>query len=178
MPVKRQKGFGLIEILVACSILLILASMAGVALTQMTKAAQATNAVSTMSAIVKAERTYFETYGSYTDLATLGGPEPCVATPTNACLLSAAITTGAFTKNSYVFGAQGTQPYMDGNGNSHFFGYEVNATPTSGRKTFCADQTEQIRFQQSYSDPASPIGLGNGSCSQIATVSGVSGPIQ
>lgn len=182
MHVKRQRGFSLVEILVAITILLILASLSAVALTQATKAAQATNAVSTMSAITKAERTYFQMYGTYApDLASLGGPDGCTVSTTSACLLPAAITTGAFTSKGYTFNAQGTNQITDANGNNHFFSYEANATPsvTSGRgKVFCVDATETMRWQQAMSDPASAIGVSAGSCAGVMTVPGVSGPVQ
>jgi prepilin-type N-terminal cleavage/methylation domain-containing protein len=99
MP-TRQKGFSLIELLIVVAIILIIAAVAILNLLRSRMAANEASAVGSIRTINTSAVTYSSTYpndGFPASLAALGGPSPCTATSTAACLtpfLLAARRTG------------------------------------------------------------------------------------
>src|SRR5438105_4783648 len=107
-----------------------------------------------------AEVTYSSTWGTgfSVDLASLGGPSPCVnAAPGAACLIDSLLSQAPFTKSGYLFNAAGTKLV-----GAIYNGFEVNATPTTyqttGVRAFCDDQTGVLKFVE---HGAASIGIGN-----------------
>src|SRR5881296_2398889 len=149
---KKQKGFSLIELLIVVAIILIIA------------------------AIATAEVTYSSSWGSgfSVDLPSLGGAAPCnVASAAAACLIDSLLSVAPNTKSGYRFNAAGTKLV-----GTVYNGFEVNSWPstyqTTGVRSFCDDQTGVLKFAV---NGGAAIGVAVDTCSNLATVAGVSGPI-
>ena len=175
---KKQKGFSLIELLIVVAIILIIAAIAIPNLLRSKIAANESSAVGSVRTIGTAEVTYSSSWGSgfAAALTNLGGAAPCTkASAGAACLIDPLLSTGAFTKSGYVFGAAGTKPDATG---TILNGFEVNATATSyqttGVRSFCDDQTGVLKFAV---NGGVAIGLAADTCATLATVAGVSGPV-
>lgn len=172
------KGFSLIELLIVVFIILIISAIAIPSLFRSKIAANESSAVSSVRQINTAEGTYSSSWGTgySVDLASLGGTAAaCVAgaTAANACLLDDLISVAPFSKSGYTFAAGGTNLV-----GGVYNGYEVNATAntvqTTGVHAFCSDASGVIKC---VSPGPAPIGLAAGSCSGVATVAGISGPV-
>lgn len=109
----NQKGFSLIELLIAVAIILIIAAIAIPNLLQARIAANEASAVGSIRSIKTAEYAYFSTYptvGYANTLVELGGAVPCVPTAATSCIIDnflAQSGVGSFGKSGYVFAATG-----------------------------------------------------------------------
>src|SRR2546421_350753 len=92
----ETEGFSLIELLIVVAIILIIAAIAIPNLMRARMAANDSSAVSSIRSINTAEVAYYSTYptiGFPLNLATLGGPSPCVTGIATACLIDDSVAT-------------------------------------------------------------------------------------
>jgi type IV pilus assembly protein PilA len=105
------------------------------------------SAVSSLRMINTAAITYSSTYGNVgypTNMADMGGANPCTATPTSACLLDDSLAQGTKSGYTIVWVGDGATPSV---------AYSLTGTPlvvgSSGQRMFCTDQTGVIRYDPS-----------------------------
>jgi|SRR6266576_2796073 len=177
MPVRKEEAFSLVELLVCIAIIAVIAALAVPSLTRAKMAANESSATASVKVIATAEGVYWSTFGSgfSPDLTSLGGPTPCFPpTPQAACILSSQLSTWPMAKSGYTFNAMGTTQVPNG----MYYGFEVNATPVTfgvtGLNAYCNDQTGVARY---VTPGYSPIGVSQGTCQNVATVMGMSGPV-
>jgi type IV pilus assembly protein PilA len=144
---RKQKGFSLIELLIVVAIILIMTAIAVPNYLRSRLVANESSAAQSLRTINTAVITYSSTYqniGFPPSLISLGGVNPCVATPANACLLDSVLSAGTKAGYSFIFTGDGNTPSVT---------YSVTATPItlgmSGQRMFCTDQTSVIRFEPS-----------------------------
>lgn len=148
MKPRKQSGFSLIELLIVVAIILIIAAIAIPNLIRAKIAANESAAAGSLRAINTAEMSFLNAYPSsgYANLAALGsgGVQPCVASPTSACLIDdkIATATAAPGKSGYIF---------SGNGNTST--YFASATPAvqnvTGVRSFCSVEDGTVRIDTS-----------------------------
>lgn len=147
---RAVSGFTVIELVLAVAILVVLTAMAMPRLLGARKKAAEASAIGSIKAIQAAESIYQTAYpaiGYSPSLIYLGNNgSTCETTsPTNACLLDAALANG--TKDDYIFD-------LLGDGKTPDQSYSVTANPVSsasGECTFTGDQSGSL--QASYGAP-------------------------
>ena len=176
----KQRGFSLIELLIAVAIILIIAAIAVPNLLRSRMAANEASAVSAMRTINTAASSYNSMYsnGFPPSLTALGTGGTTVTNCTSAQLIDETLSSG--TKGGYLFQFQpglaanqlnstsstcaGAYGYTDG--------YMVTAVPimvgNTGQRSFCTDSSGVIRFNMSGTANPGPS----------PTCSFVDGPIQ
>jgi prepilin-type N-terminal cleavage/methylation domain-containing protein len=154
---KRSRGFTLIELLMVVAVLLIVTAIAVPNFLQSRLRANEASAVASVRVITTAAVTYSSNYpdlGYPALLKTLGGVEPCTASPMTACLIEDILAQG--TKEGYVF-------VWTGDRKTPSDAFALTATPqsvgSSGQRMFCSNQAAQIYFD--------PSGAGCTNASQV-----------
>jgi len=144
---KKQQGFSLIELLIVVAIILIISAIAIPNYLRSRMQANEASAVGSLRMINTSAVTYSSTYlnvGFPTNMADMGGANPCTATSTTACILEDTIAQGTKSGYSFLWVGDGATPSVS---------YSLTATPLqvggSGQRQFCTDQAGVIRFEAS-----------------------------
>jgi type IV pilus assembly protein PilA len=144
---RKQNGFSLIELLIVVAIILIMMAIAIPNYLRSRLVANESSAVESVRTINTAAVTYstvYQSVGFPTSLASMGGPDPCTASSTSACLLDSVLGAGTKAGYTFVYTSDGLTPSV---------GYSVTGTPVhvgvTGQKMFCSDQSSVIRYDPS-----------------------------
>ena len=155
---SKLAGFSLIELLIVVAVILVIAAIAIPNLLRARMAANESSAAAAIRAITSAETGYFSafpTVGYALQLQHLGRTEPCMPSPTSACLLDDNIANavpGSGGHSGYQFLATGIN--MGGTINS---AYVAGATPIdpsmTGTRDFCALADGALHSQPTAGGP-------------------------
>jgi type IV pilus assembly protein PilA len=144
---RNHKGFSLIELLVVVAVIMVILAIGIPSFLRSRMRANEADAVASLRVIHTAVLTYSTTYpgqGFPATLASLGGANPCTATPAQACLIDNVLALGI--KDGYAFA-------WTGDGLTPSFSFTLTATPqvvgSSGQSMYCTDQTGVIRYDPS-----------------------------
>lgn len=153
---KKANGFSLIELLIVVAIILIIAAIAIPNLLRARISANEASAVSSIRTIQQAELSYTTSYpnnGYAAQLTNLGGANPCVPSPTNACLIDQSLAGG--TKAGYSFTAAGGNP-VNGANTTYVIGAAPISFNQSGVRLFCSTEDNVIRWDANASKSTTP----------------------
>jgi type IV pilus assembly protein PilA len=144
---KNQKGFSLIELLIVVAIILVISAIAVPSYMRSRMQANEASAVGSLRMVNTAAITYSSTYvdvGFPTNLADMGGVNPCTAAATSACLIDDTLAQGTKSGYSIAWTGDGVTPSV---------AYTLTGTPlvvgSSGQRMFCTDQTGLVRYDPS-----------------------------
>ena|SRR5258708_3880619 len=144
---RKQAGFSLIELLVVVAIILIIAAIAVpnyMSVRMQANEAAAVQGVRTITTGVTAYATFFAAIGYPALLSDLsdGGVTPCIAVPTQACMIDPLLASGV--RSGYNF------TYTQDASHTPAVSYTINADPirrgASGRRSFFTNYPGVIRF--------------------------------
>jgi type IV pilus assembly protein PilA len=146
---RNRSGFSLIELLLVVTVILIISAIAIPNFIRSRERANEASAVASMRVINTAAVTYSLTYpnqGYPALLTNLGGINPCIASPVQACLLEDNLAQGVRSGYSFVWTGDGAVPSVT---------YVITGTPqavgSTGQRMFCTDQTGVIHYDSSGS---------------------------
>ncbi len=144
-------GFTLVELLIVMSVILIIITLAIPGYEHVHIKANETSAIATVRVLNSMEAEYSSNYPSHgfaCSLATLGGKQGSgTPTPEAAQLIPDDVASGSKAGYNFTISncAKNTVNNVD-----QYNSYQVTATPInvgrSGNRTFCSDETQQIRF--------------------------------
>jgi len=155
VPVRRPKGFSLTELLIAVSIILIIAAIAIPNLIRARISANEASAVSSLRTINAAMVTYDLSYptAGYASSLNVLGSTPCHPNATTPCLIDGVLAGG--TKSGYSFAASAS-------GGTPATKYYLTAVPVSlnqtGINSFCSSEDGVIRSDSTGTLPGSEAG--------------------
>jgi type IV pilus assembly protein PilA len=146
---RNRNGFSLIELLLVVTVILIISAIAVPNFLSSRQRANEASAVAAIRVINTAAVTYSFTYpdlGYPALLTTLGGVNPCTASPAQACLLDDLLAQGVKSGYSFVFEGDGIVPSVS---------YTITGAPqvvgSSGQRMFCTDQSGIMHYDPSGS---------------------------
>lgn len=138
LNLNKQAGFSLVELLIALTILLVIAAIAIPNLIRSKIAANESSAAASLRTINTAEAAYNNAYHTYAALSSLGGncSGAVASTSSSACLLDSLLSGGAKSGYTFVVTPAGTS-------------YTATATPqaqNTGIRQFCTDTNMVIYY--------------------------------
>lgn len=148
---RDDAGFTLVELLIVMSVILIIITLAIPSYEKVHIKANETSAVASVRMLNSMETEYnssFPTHGFACSLATLGGKQGSGAPTAEAAqLIPEDLASGS--KAGYNFTISNCQKSTVNNVDQ-YNSYQITATPVavgrSGQRTFCSDESGQIRF--------------------------------
>jgi type IV pilus assembly protein PilA len=142
---KRQQGFSLIELLIVVAIILVISAIAIPNLMSARMAANESSASGSIRSINTGEVSFVLTYPDigFTDLASLGGAQPCTPAANSACLLDNVLAQGS--KEGYTFTVTPGTPINNINTTYTALG-DPSSLNNTGTRSFCSDQTAVLYY--------------------------------
>jgi type IV pilus assembly protein PilA len=147
---RDDAGFTLVELLIVMSVILIIITLAIPSYEHVHIKANETSAIASVRMLNSMETEYNSSYPSHgfaCSLATLGGKQNSAGTAEAAGLIPDDLASGSKAGYNFTISncAKNTVNNVD-----QYNSYQITATPVNvgktGNRTFCSDETGQIRF--------------------------------